>query len=217
MRLFTKLSILFLLFLFSIGGSLRATGLSGEAKEKNDAADYQGKSEDTRIAVKLNGLVFIGIINPAVEFRVMPKWTVQLEGLGSFYHKNFLGSHKPFVLGATWGEFRFYPKHSFDGFFLAPNIGWGVYQLNKGSVPGYGGSYPESYFQMGSNLMAGLTIGYQLNLGRHWSIEASWGAGWQGSTYQGYDKENDTMYVDVNGSGEWLPLYKCGIFATYRF
>ena len=34
--------------------------------------------------VKLSALAAMGIVNPAVEFRVDEKWSVQLEGMGVF-------------------------------------------------------------------------------------------------------------------------------------
>ena len=37
-----------------------------------------------RTNVKLNALAAIGIVNPAVEFRVDEKWSVQMEGMGVF-------------------------------------------------------------------------------------------------------------------------------------
>lgn len=179
------------------------------------------KSDDTRIAVKLNSLVAIAVVNPAVEFKVFNRGTVQLEGLGSFYTTNFLGSGKPLVLGATFGEFRYYIKKAFDGFYFGPNIGWGVYKLNKGLVLRYTDQYSNDSYQQGSNLMVGATIGYQYNIGKHWSIEVSWSGGFQQSVYEGYHREKPgedyVMYTARNASAEWPPLYKGGIFIGYRF
>lgn len=178
-------------------------------------------SKDTRIAVKLNGLIGVLIVNPAVEFKVMRNFTVQLEGLGSFYTEDCLGTGKPFVLGATFGEMRYYVKRAFDGFYCGACIGWGVYKLNKGLVLRYTEQYNDDSYQQGSNLMVGATIGYQFNINKHWSIEASWSGGFQHSVYEGYrrDKpdEDYKMYVGRNASAEWPPLFKGGIFVAYRF
>ena len=86
-----------------------------------------GDEGDARVNVKLNGLALIGIVNPAVEFRVFDRGTVQLEGIGIFYPSGFPGTDKPMTLGATFGEFRFYPKRAFEGFYAGANAGWGVY------------------------------------------------------------------------------------------
>ncbi|MEF9986774.1 MAG: DUF3575 domain-containing protein [Bacteroidales bacterium] len=184
-------------------------------------SDRPSKSDNTRIEVKLNGLVAIGIVNPAVEFKVLKKFTVQLEGFGSFATTNFLGTGKPFVIGATFGEFRYYIKKAFDGFYFGPNIGWGVYKLNKGLVLRYTDQYKDDCYQQGSNLMVGATIGYQFNIGQHWSIEVSWSGGFQNSVYEGFRRDNPDedykMYTGRNASAEWPPLYKGGIFVGYRF
>lgn len=179
------------------------------------------KTEGNRLNVKLNSLVLIAIVNPAVEFKVMPKFTVQLEAFGSFYTTDFLGTGKPFVLGSGFLEFRYYPRAAFSGFYVAPNIGFGVYKLNKGLVLRYTDQYDRDCYQQGSNVMAGLTIGYQWNIDKHWSIEVSWGGGFQQSVYQGYERDSKDepykMYVGRNASAEWPPLYKGGIFVGYRF
>ena len=128
-------------------------------KEKLGLRYRPSYSEDTRIAVKLNGLLAILIVNPAVEFKVMRNWTVQVEGIGSFYTRNFLGTNKPFLLGATFGEFRYYIKRAFDGFYVAPNIGFSVFKLNKGLFLRYHEEYKGNFYQHGSNVMAGITLG----------------------------------------------------------
>ena len=142
-------------------------------------------AQNRNIKVKMSALVAIGVVNPAVEFKVMDKFTVQLEALGVFYSSNFLGTGKPLVLGSSFFEFRYYPKEEFKGFFVAPNIGWGVYKLNKGLVLRYTDDYDWDCYQQGSNIMAGLTIGYTFNLNEKWSIELAWGGGFQHSRYSG--------------------------------
>ncbi|MEG0518257.1 MAG: DUF3575 domain-containing protein [Bacteroidales bacterium] len=195
---------------------------SQEMNKKVRWSDRPSKSDDTRIEVKLNAaLMCVAIVNPAVEFKVWKKATVQLEGIGSFHSTNFLGTGKPFVLGATFGEFRYYIKKAFDGFYFGPNIGWGVYKLNKGLVLRYTDQYKGDCYQQGSNMMVGLTLGYQFNIGKHWSIEATWSGGFQHSVYDGYRRESPDeeykAYTYRDASAEWPPLYKGGIFVGYRF
>ena len=183
--------------------------------------EVKAKPALRNVKVKMSALVAIGVVNPAVEFKVMDNFTVQLEALGVFYSSNFLGTGKPLVLGSSFFEFRYYPKEEFKGFFVAPNIGWGVYKLNKGLVLRYTDDYDYDCYQQGSNIMAGLTIGYTFNLNEKWSIELAWGGGFQHSRYSGYERENDNepyeMYVGLNSSAEWPPFYKGGIFIGYRF
>ncbi|MBR5856741.1 MAG: DUF3575 domain-containing protein [Bacteroidales bacterium] len=179
------------------------------------------KTEGNRINVKVNSLLLVGIVNPAVEFKVMKHFTLQTEAFGAFYTTDFLGTGKPFVLGAGFLEFRYYPRVAFSGFYLAPNVGYGVYKLNKGLVLRYTDTYKNDSFQVGSNVMAGITIGYQWNIDNHWSLEVTWGGGFQHSVYQGFSRKSKdepyVMYVDRNASAEWPPLYKGGLFLGYRF
>ena len=190
--------------------------------EQTDTSILQTAVGQPRINVKMNTLLFLGFINPAVEFKVMKKWTVQMEALGVFYPYNFMGTGKPLVMGTCFGEFRYYPKTAFKGFYLSPNLGFSVYKLNKGLVPGYKGAYEGDYYQQGYNVMAGVTLGYQWNIGKHWSLELAWGAGYQHSVYHGFNRGGkDEPYVEYyigrNASAEWLPLYKGGFFVGYRF
>ncbi len=184
-------------------------------------------SADSRTAVKLNAAVAVGIVNPAVELKAMRNATVQLEALGIFANTNFLGTGKPLELGAGFGEFRYYIKRAFDGFYFGPTIGFGVYKLNKSLVLRYTDQYLDGSYQQGTTILCGLTVGYALNLSRHWSIEASWSGGFQGSMYEGYKPNPNydeatggdkyVMYVTNNGSAEWPPLFKCGLFISYRW
>ena len=171
--------------------------------------------KETRINVKINGLALIGIVNPAVEFKVTDRGTVQLEGIGMFYPHGFPGTNKPITLGATFGEFRYYPREAFHGFYAGPSVGWGVYRLAKNLLPGYGDQHHNQY-QVGHNMMFALSVGYTFCIGRHWSIEANWGTGYQNSRYEGFNNDG-TRYVGLNGSGEWLPICKIGLFVGYRF
>mgnify|MGYP003292972595 FL=1 len=61
-----------------------------------------------RTNVKLSALAAIGIVNPAVEFRVDEKWSVQLEGMGVFAAENFLGTGYPLQMGGSAEYMPFY-------------------------------------------------------------------------------------------------------------
>ena len=59
-----------------LGGSLIGATFSMHAQQSDAFVP--------RTNVKLSALAAIGIVNPAVEFRVSEKWSVQLEGMGVF-------------------------------------------------------------------------------------------------------------------------------------
>lgn len=172
--------------------------------------------EPIRTAVKLNAAVLAGIVNPSFEIRAHNNITVALEGLGAFYPKglgNFIQG--PVVLAMTFLEGRYYPVRSFRGFFVGPNIGFSVWDLTKGAHPMYWGDYAGQY-QVGTNFMVGLTIGYAFTLTRHWGIEISVGGGCQLGVYEGHYLKDGSMYIGWNGSTEWLP-YKAAVNIVYKW
>ncbi len=215
-----KLAIISILCL-TLSTNLFSQEIELKEKEKVGYRFRPSYSEDTRIAVKLNALIGILVVNPAVEFKVMRNFTVQMEAIGSFYTTNFLGTGKPLLMGAGFLEMRYYFKRAFDGFYVAPNVGYSVFKLNKGLVLRYTDQYKGDCYQQGSNVMAGATIGYQYNINKHWSIEVSVSGGFSQAVYLGYKRESKdepyVMYTDRNASAEWPPVYKGGIFVGYRF
>lgn len=101
--------------LLAVCGPLKA--VAGEADTVG--VTVKEKPALRNVKVKMNALVAIGVVNPAVEFKVMDNFTVQMEALGVFYSSNFLGTGKPLVLGSSFFEFRYYPKEEFKGFFCS--------------------------------------------------------------------------------------------------
>lgn len=194
----------------------RTTAFADQGRQK------PGSLPEKRVAVKLNGLLLAGVVNPAVEFAVHNNISVQLEGMGVFYHDHVPFLNFPLVLGATFIEARYYPKEVYRAFYAAPNLGWGVWKMNKSMAPGYFGSYNNGSVQYGHNVMLGLSLGYQWILSDHWSLDLNLGLGWQHSTYEGY--KDGVLYLDPsipegqpNRSAEWIPAYKGGLFLSYRF
>ena len=181
-----------------------------------------------RTNVKLSALAAIGIVNPAVEFRVDEKWSVQLEGMGIFAAENFLGTGYPLQIGAAFVEARWYPKGVFRKFFLAPNVGGGAFRLNKNILHKFFGwasdlNYKkhEDAVHVGHNFMGGLTLGYVFTFPKnpHWSIEANWSFGRQWAKYESYILFGDNLihHEELGGSAEYLPFYRGGIFVAYKW
>ena len=181
-----------------------------------------------RTNVKLSAMAAIGIVNPAVEFRIDKKWSVQLEGMGIFAKNNFLGTGYPLQMGAMFVEARWYPKQVFQGFFLAPNLGGGAFRMNKNILYEFFGWLPDLNYkksdysvQVGHNYMGGLTLGYVYTFKKnpHWSIEANWSLGRQWAMYEGYSVLEDELigHTKMGGSAEYMPFYRGGIFVAYRW
>lgn len=182
-------------------------------KQRREEKLYGG--DPIRSAVKLNAAVVLGIVNPAVEFRVHKNITVGLEALGVFYPKGFAKIEGPVVMALTFLEGRYYPVHSFRGFFAGADIGFGVWDLSKGVHPQYWGDYADDY-QVGTNFMAGIALGYAFTLAKNWGIELSMGYGCQVGYYEGHYKSDGSMYIGWNGSTEWLP-YKAAVNIIYKW
>lgn len=170
--------------------------------------------ENNRVSTKINSLIVIGVINPAVEIRLSEKFSFQLEAMGIFQPYGFLNSDNPLTMGTTWGEGRYYFKSYLRGFYAGINAGWGVYRMSKGAFPLFSGSY-KTIYQVGSNMMLGISAGYHLTLSKHWGLDFSVGGGYQLSTYEAFYKDG-TKFIGLNQSAEWIP-YKGGISLVYSF
>ncbi len=179
----------------------------------------QTKEEpESKVNVKLNSVIVLGIINPAVEFRVFDKGSVQLEALGILAPHNFLGTGYPCSLVAAYAEFRFYPKQVFRGFFCGVHTGLAAYRLNKNILPIFGYKKDPASIHVGQAFLAGITAGYSFVLNKHWGLEISLGYGRQFSTYEAYTPQEDgtISHRELNGSAEYMPT-KGGILISYRF
>jgi hypothetical protein len=172
-------------------------------------------------AIKLNGVYACGgVLNPAVEIAVHKNFTVQLEGVGSFYQSISLGKkikNMPLLLGLGFAEAHWFPKESFKGFYCGPTIGYGLFKMQKYN---YWGS---DKFQHGTALFLGAVIGYQWQV-KKWTFDLFAGGGWIRSIYEGYEPDGNGNFqrYDIgtfpgkhNVSAEWLP-FKGGLMIGYR-
>lgn len=216
-----KFSKIFVLWVALVMATLSANATQG------DSIKVQVFSP--RVNVKMSALAAIGIINPAVEFRLDKKWSMQLEGLGVMARNNFLGTGYPLQMGSFFLEGRYYFKKVYHGFFVAPNMGVGAFRLNKNILYKFFGWSPdlnykksENSLQTGSNLMGGVTLGYVHTFKKnpHWSVEVNWSLGRQWARYDDhlYDADgNPSGHVPMNGSAEYMPFYRGGIYVAYKW
>ena len=141
----------------------------------------QSEAFVSRTNVKLSALAAIGIVNPAVEFRVDEKWSVQLEGMGVFAAENFLGTGYPLQMGAAFVEARWYPKGVFRMFFLAPNVGGGAFRMNKNILHKFFGWAPDLGIRIGPSKRTGASAGSGRSMraiptkGMNWCYMVRWG------------------------------------------
>ncbi len=194
--------------------------------QKIDTLKYRDFHPKTN--VKINTLVCIGVINPAFELRISKKFSIQLEGLGVISSNNYLGTGYPLQMWSCFLEPRWYPKRVFNGFFLGANVGSGAFRLNKNILYKFFGWSPdlnykkhENSVQIGANLMAGITLGYTYTFKRnpHWSAEINWSLGRQWAIYEDYIHNDGKVegHIPNNGSAEYMPFYRGGIYIAYKW
>jgi len=173
--------------------------------------------------VKLNALyAALGVINPAVEFAITPKSSLQTDIVISPW-KSINGKHMNFAI--FMGEYRRYFKAHNDGWYLGANIGMMAFDMTKPFIKDWKLQFENRYCK-GYGMMLGLCVGYEYRFRERWLVDAYFGWAWMDSHYNGYSFEGETdMYPHrpeqpefpdpFNGSSEWYPN-KIGISIGYR-
>lgn len=173
--------------------------------------------------VKLNGLYALaGVVNPAVEFAVSPKSTLQTEVVFSPW-KSIGGKHMMF--GILMGEYRRYFKEHNRGWYLGANLGMMAFDMSKPYMDGATLRFENRYCK-GYGMMIGLCVGYEYRFRERWLVDAFLGWAWMDSHYNGYSFDGQIdmyphrpvqpAYPDpFNGSSEWYPN-KVGVSIGYR-
>lgn len=167
--------------------------------------------------LKMNGLyALVGVINPAVEFRVSERLTYQAEIVYSPWQSiRDHGVSKPMHFGICLNEFRRYFRERNDGWYLGANAGMMLFKMSKPEFR-HGKLYLENRYSKGAGLMLGLCVGYEHLFARKWVLDFFFGWSYMLSWYNGYSLDGKIdMYPHrpvmpaspdpYNGSGEWYP------------
>lgn len=158
--------------------------------------------------LKWNALYWaIGIANMSAETKLAEKWTLNGDLVYSLWESI---DGNPMKFGQAIAEGRYYPKRAFDGFYMGAYASY--HRLFKFTKWNY---VNRDMHQKGNGKSFGATFGYQLKVSDRWGLDMYASYGWQHSKYRGYMNSTKEMYIDTNGSGEWLP-YKLGVAFTYR-
>ncbi len=173
--------------------------------------------------VKLNGLYALaGVVNPAVEFAISPKSTVQTEFVISPW-KSIRGKHMTFAI--MMGEYRYYFKQHNTGWYVGGNLGMMAFDISKPYLQNGRLKFQDRYCK-GYGMMIGACVGYEYRFAERWLLDVFLGWSWMSSFYNGYSMDGeidmyphrpvDPKYPDpFNGSSEWYPN-KVGISIGYR-
>lgn len=171
---------------------------------------------DAQIYAKLNGLyALVGVINPAVEFTVSPKSTIQTEIVFSpWKYVSDHGVDKPMKFGILMTEYRRYFKQHNRGWYLGANMGMMGFKMSKPQFSD--GWFLENRYSKGYGMMIGICGGFEYQFADRWLLDAYFGWSYMLSWYNGYSLDGT---IDLhphrpvqpekpdpfNGSHEWLP------------
>ena len=133
--------------------------------------------------VKLNvPYALVGVVNPAVEFAISPKSTLQTDIVISPW-KSINEKHMLFAI--FMGEYRRYFKEHNRGWYLGANIGMMAFDMSKPYIEGWKLKFEDRYCK-GYGMMIGLCVGYEYQFGKRWLLDAFLGWAWMDSHYNGY-------------------------------
>jgi len=163
--------------------------------------------------VKLNGLYALaGVVNPAVEFAISPKSTIQTEFVISPW-KSIRSKHMTFAI--MMGEYRYYFRQHNTGWYVGGNLGMMAFDISKPYFQNGRLKFQDRYCK-GYGRMIGACVGYEYRFAERWLLDVFLGWAWMSSFYNGYSMDGeidmyphrpvDPKYPDpFNGSSEWYP------------
>lgn len=136
-----------------------------------------------KVAVKTNLLYDVTTtLNLGAEFRLAPKWTLDVSGnYNPFHFKN----DKKMKHWLVQPEARYWLCEAFNGHFFALHALGGQFNV-AGMDLGIFPSFKNNRYQ-GWMVGAGIGYGYQFVLGKHWNLGFEIGAGWIHADYDKYE------------------------------
>ncbi len=164
--------------------------------------------------IKTNALYWAALLpNVQVETRIANNVTFQGEVNASFWESVNSRPYKgaQFIVGSRW-----YPKEEFRGFYVGGDVSFDIYEVSKWDHPIRPGGGVD--VQHGIGCYLGVTLGYQISIGKRWNMDFYAGGGWHLGSYWGdtqYPDGTNVIYARWNQSGEWIP-YKLGVAFGFR-
>ena len=174
------------------------------------------KEEDKiDMAVKMNALLLVGVLNPAFEIKFSKHFSAQISSFATYWPNGFLFTDKPLSLFTGFLEARYYPKEVFKGFYVGLNSGFGLFNMSRTIIPNFWGEPHDGVMHQGWNYMGGLTLGWSFPIKNHWGIEPYMMTGY---TYANFDNYFNNMITGVNRTqSAFVYTYGGGIYVYYRF
>ncbi len=111
-------------------------------------------------------------------------------------------------------EFRFWVRNTFEGSFFGLHGHYAVFNISH--LPEPFSPFMQAYRFEGELWGAGISYGYRWNLGRHWGMEATIGAGFARIKYDRYECDDCGDYIESKTLAYFGPT-KVGLNLIYSF
>lgn len=156
--------------------------------------------------------------NVAAEFKVAPKWTVDISGdLNAWTFSD----NKKWKHWKVQPEARYWLCETFNGHFVGAHLLGGIYNMgnwNTGfTLLGTDFGQLKNHRYEGWMVGAGMAYGYHWMLGRHWSVEAEIGLGYVYSRADKYECPRCGDQLEDNKPHHYVGLTKVAVNLVYVF
>lgn len=171
------------------------------------------------VVVKTNLLYDItATANLGIEFKVAPKWTVDISGNLNAWTFSDNKKWKHWVLQP---EARYWLCERFNGHFVGAHLVGGIYNMGNWNTDftflGTDFGQLKEHRYEGWLVGAGIAYGYHWMLGRHWSVEAEIGIGYVYTQADKYECPRCGEQLENNKPYHYVGPTKAAVNLIYVF
>lgn len=171
------------------------------------------------VVVKTNLLYDItATSNLGIEFKVAPKWTVDISGNLNAWTFSDNKKWKHWVLQP---EARYWLCERFNGHFVGAHLVGGIYNMGNWNTDftflGTDFGQLKEHRYEGWLVGAGIAYGYHWMLGRHWSVEAEIGIGYVYTQADKYECPRCGEQLENNKPHHYVGPTKAAVNLIYVF
>lgn len=171
------------------------------------------------VVVKTNLLYDItATANLGIEFKVTPKWTVDISGNLNAWTFSDNKKWKHWVLQP---EARYWLCERFNGHFVGAHLVGGIYNMGNWNTDftflGTDFGQLKEHRYEGWLVGAGIAYGYHWMLGRHWSVEAEIGIGYVYTQADKYECPRCGEQLENNKPHHYVGPTKAAVNLIYVF
>lgn len=172
-----------------------------------------------KVVVKTNLLYDItATANLGIEFKVAPKWTVDISGNLNAWTFSDNKKWKHWVLQP---EARYWLCERFNGHFVGAHLVGGIYNMGNWNTDftflGTDFGQLKEHRYEGWLVGAGIAYGYHWMLGRHWSVEAEIGIGYVYTQADKYECPRCGEQLENNKPHHYVGPTKAAVNLIYVF